>query len=94
MADDSDKLSGAEEYIGATIDLTENLDPDQEKNLRDALGKLVPHTLNFYDIGARQISLCYDPTRTSQKKLLQLIKHAGGTPGHVESEGSPLLQSD
>ena len=57
MADDSEKLSGAEEYVTATIDLTENFDPDQEKSLRDALGKLVPHTLDFYDIGARKIWL-------------------------------------
>jgi hypothetical protein len=91
MAADSEKLSGAEEYITATIELTENLDPDQEKNLRDALGKLAPHALNSSDIGGRKISLCYDPTRTSQKKLLQLIKKVGGTPGHIESEGSPLL---
>jgi hypothetical protein len=40
MADDSDKLSGVEEYIAATIALTEKLAPDQEKSLRDALEKL------------------------------------------------------
>jgi len=63
---------------------------NREKSLRDALHELVPHVLSSYDIGARKISLCYDPTRTSQEKLLQLIKQAG-TPEHVESEGSPLL---
>lgn len=91
MADDSDRLSGAEEYISARIDLTEKLDPEQEKSLRDALEKLGTFALASRDLGARQILLCYDPTRTSQKKLLQLVKAAGGHLEHIESEGSPLL---
>jgi hypothetical protein len=91
MADDSDKLSGAEEYITAQIDLAEKLDPEQEKSLRDALEKLGTFALVSRDFAARRILLCYDPTRTSQKKLLQLIKAAGGHLAHIESEGSPLL---
>ena len=91
MTDELKKLSGAEEYIAAEIELRKDLDPDRERSLRDALDALGPDVLNSYDIGAREISLCYDPTRTSQEKLLQLIKQAGGLPEHVESEGSPLL---
>ena len=91
MTDELKKLSGAEEYVAAEIELDEKLDPDKEKSLRDALHELVPHVLSSYDIGARKISLCYDPTRTSQEKLLQLIKQAGGTPEHIETEGSLLL---
>jgi len=91
VTDQLEKLSGAEEYVTAEIELGGKLDPDREKALRDALQGLVPHVLNSYDIGALKISLCYDPTRTSQEKLLQLIKRAGGIPEHVETEGSPLL---
>jgi hypothetical protein len=91
MADDSDKLSGAEEYITATIALTETLAPDQEKSLRDALEKLSTFALLAREVDARKILLCYDPARTSQKKLLELIRQAGGQLAHIESEGSPLL---
>jgi hypothetical protein len=91
MADDSEKLSGAEEYVAAEIELAESLDPEQEKSLRDALAELDQRAFDSCDIGLKKISLCYDPTRTSKKELLQLIKQAGGTPEHVESEGSPLL---
>ena len=91
MADDSDKLSGSEEYITATIALTEKLAPDQEKSLRDALEKLSTFALLAREVDARKILLCYDPARTSQKKLLELIRQAGGQLAHIESEGSPLL---
>ncbi len=84
-------LSGAEEYITAEIELAAALDPEQEKNLRDALAKLDAQAFDSCDIGAEKISLCYDPTRTSKEALLELIKRAGGKLEHVESEGSPLL---
>jgi len=87
MADDSDKLSGAEEYITATIALTEKLAPDQEKSLRDALEKLSTFALRAREVDARKILLCYDPARTSQKKLLELIRQAGGQLAHIESAG-------
>ena len=91
MADDSEKLSGAEEYVATEIELAESLDAEQEKSLRDALAELDQHAFDSCDIGLKKISLCYDPTRTSKKELLQLIKQAGGTPKHIESESSPLL---
>ena len=55
MADDSDKLSGAEEYIAATIALTEKLAPDQEKSLRDALEKL--STVALLEFARRRLQL-------------------------------------
>ena len=91
MADNPDKLSGAEEYIAAEIRLSHPLDPEQEKNLRDGLEKLEAGALNSCDIAPQKISLCYDPTRTSKDDLLQLIGQAGGKLDQVESEGSPLL---
>jgi hypothetical protein len=91
MTDDQNSLSGAEEYIAVEIDLAEPLDPEQEKSLRDALGKIDPHGLDSCDIDPKQVSLCYDPTRTTRKDLLQIIQQAGGKLAHVESEGSPLL---
>ena len=75
----------------AEIELAECLDPEQEKSLRNALAELDQRAFDSCDIGLKKISLCYDPTRTSKKELLQLIKQAGGTPEHIESEGSPLL---
>lgn len=89
--DDAKKLSGAEEYVAAEIELTDPLDPAQEKNLRDALAQTDPQALDSCDIGPKKISLCYDPTRTSKEELLRLIKQAGGQLGHVESESSPLI---
>jgi DNA polymerase sigma len=92
MSDDgAKKLSGAEEYIAAEIELSEPLDPDQEKSLRDALEKVDPQAFDSCDIGIKKISLCYDPTRTSKEHLLQIVKQSGAKLEHVESEGSPLL---
>jgi copper chaperone CopZ len=91
MATDPDKLSGAEEYIAAEFALAEPLDPEQEKKLRDALKGLDAQAFDSCDIDPKKIFLSYDPTRTSKKELLQLIKEAGGKLEHVESESSPLL---
>jgi hypothetical protein len=55
MANDSEKDSGAEEYMAAEIELAEALNPEQEKNLRDALAKIDPHALESSDIGAKKI---------------------------------------
>ncbi|CAN5499677.1 hypothetical protein BH20VER3_BH20VER3_11420 [soil metagenome] len=91
MADDADKLSGAEEYMAIEVDLAEPLNPEQEKNLRDALEKIAPHSLDSCDIAPGKISICYDPARTTQAALLDLIKQVGGKIEHIESAGSPLL---
>ncbi|MEO8439585.1 MAG: hypothetical protein ABI540_05120 [Spartobacteria bacterium] len=91
MDEEPKKLSGAEEYVSAEIALREPLDPDQERNLRDALAKIDPRAFSSCDIGSEKISLSYDPTRISQESLLQLIRQSGGQLEQVESEGSPLL---
>jgi hypothetical protein len=91
MADDSEELSGAEEYVATEIELAGSLDPEQEKNLRDALAELDQLAFDSCDIGPKKISLCYDPTRTSKKELLQLVNQVGGKLEHIESESSPLL---
>lgn len=91
MANDQEKLSGAEEYVTAEVELAEPLDPEQEKDLRDALEKFDPAALASCDISTEKISLAYDPTRTTKNALLQLIKQAGGKLKNVQSEGSPLL---
>ncbi len=90
MSED-EKLSGAEEYIAAEIELAEPLDPEQEKNLRDTLGAIDREAFDSCDIAPTKISLCYDPTRTKKEDLLRLIEQAGGKLKHVESEGSSLL---
>ena len=91
MAEESEELSGTEEYFAAEIELAEALNPEEEKSLRDALNELDQLAFDSCDIGPRKISLCYDPTRTSKKELIQLIQQAGGKLEHVESESSPLL---
>ncbi|MGI8890615.1 MAG: hypothetical protein ACR2G0_07510 [Chthoniobacterales bacterium] len=88
--DDEKKLSGAEEYMAAEVELSEPLAPEQEKQLRDAMDKMEPGAIDSCDIGPKKISLCYDPTRTKKEALLDLIKQAGGKIEHVENEGSPL----
>jgi hypothetical protein len=94
MADEQEKISGAEEYIAVKIELAEALNPEQEKNLRDALGKIDSQAFDSCDIDPKLISLCYDPTRTTKKDLLAAVARAGVKLGHVESEGSPLLGTD
>jgi hypothetical protein len=94
MADEQEKLSGAEEYIAVEIELAEALNPEQEKNLRDALGKIDSQAFDSCDIDPKQISFCYDPTRTTKKVLLAAIARAGGKLAHIESGGSPLLETD
>lgn len=91
MADDANDLSGAEEFVAAEIELSEPFDPEQEKNLRDALEKIDGRAFASCDIGAKKISLSYDPTRTTKEELLRLIRQAGGKLAHVKSESSPLL---
>jgi len=91
MAKEREKLSGAEEYIAVEIELAEPLDPEQEKNLRDALGKI---DFQAFDIDPKQVFFCYDPTRTTKKELLAEVAHAGGKLAHIESQISPLLGMD
>ena len=91
MADNSEKFSGAEEYIAVEIELSESLNPDQERDLRDALEKLDSKAFDSCDIDPKKISLCYDPTRTTKEELVRLIQQAGGKPAHIASEKSPLL---
>ena len=90
--DDSTTPSGAEEFVSMEIELAAPLDPEQEKNLRDAFAQLDEKTFASSDIGAEKISLSYDPTRMHKDELLGLIEQAGGKLKHVESEGSPLLE--
>jgi len=94
MADEQENLSGAEEYIAVEIELAEALDPEQEKNLRDALGKIDSQAFDSCDVDPKRISFCYDPTRTTKKDLLSAVARAGGKLAQVESEGSPLLETD
>jgi hypothetical protein len=92
MADDeSEKLSGAEEYIAVEIALAESLDPDHEKNLREDLGRIDPRAFESCEIRPESISLSYDPTRTTKRALLAAIQRVGGKLKHIESESSPLL---
>ena len=91
MPDDSKKLSGAEEYISAEIELSDPLDPEQEKTLRDALEKLDSRTFASLDIGEKKISASYDPTRIAKEDLLKIITQSGIKLAKVETENSPLL---
>jgi hypothetical protein len=91
VTDDKEHLSGAEEYVSIEVELIEPLKPDAEKDLRDALRKMDAKALDSCDIAPEKVSLCYDPTRTSRRQLLQLVQQAGGKLKHVESAASPLL---
>ncbi len=92
MPDDaSQAASGAEEFVMVEIELAAPLDPEQEKNLRDALERVDEKAFAGSDIGPEKISFTYDPTRTNKEHLLGLIRQAGGQLKHVESEASPLL---
>ncbi|HEY1770025.1 MAG TPA: hypothetical protein VGG02_07195 [Chthoniobacterales bacterium] len=88
---DSEKRSGAEEFVAAEIELAEPLTPEQEKILRDALGQMPPQTFDSCDIGTEKISVSYDPTRVTKNELLKKIVEAGAKVKRVESEASPFL---
>ena len=92
MPNDSENLSGAEEYVAVEIELNAPLDPDQEKNLRDELGKIDPQALDSCTITPKKVSLCYDPTRTSRNQIITLVQQIGGKPQDVEIAASPLLE--
>ena len=83
MADELRRLSGAEEYVAAEIELAEPLDPEQEKSLRDALAEL-DRTPSIPAISAGKISLCYDPTRTSKKSCSSSSNRPAATRAHRE----------
>ena len=91
MADQTEHVSGAEEYVATEIELAKPFDPEAEKTLRATLEKTDAAAFDSCDIAPDKISLCYDPTRTNQKLLLDAIKEAGGKLKHVESGASPLL---
>ena len=91
MPDELKKVSGAEEYISAEIELSESLNPEQEKALRDSLEKLDSRTFASLDIGEKKISASYDPTRIAKNDLLKIITQSGAKLAKVETEGSPLL---
>jgi hypothetical protein len=94
MPNEMQKVSGAEEYIAAEIELAEPLHPEQERALRDSLEKFDQRALDSLDIDPQRISICYDPTCTKKKDLLQLITAAGGKLGKTETDKSPLLESN
>jgi hypothetical protein len=91
MGDEAESLSGAEEYVSIEIELIEPLNPDAEKDLREALREMDAKAFDSCDIAPEKVSFCYDPTRTSRRQLLQLVQQAGGKLKHVESAASPLL---
>lgn len=91
MATGGEKDSGAEEFVAVEIELAAPLNPEQEKNLRAALGEIDRRAFDSCDIEPEKISLCYDPTRTSKANLLQVIRQTGARLEKVTSEKSPLI---
>jgi hypothetical protein len=91
MAAGNEKDSGAEEFVAVEIELAASLSPEQEKNLRAALGEIDRRAFDSCDIEPEKISLCYDPTRTSKANLLQVIRQTGARLEKVTSEKSPLI---
>jgi hypothetical protein len=90
MVDDSVQPSGAEEYVAIEIELTTPLDPEQERELRKALGGLGSRAFDSCQIDAGKISISHDPTRVSNQELVRMVERVGGRPGKVTSAGSPL----
>jgi hypothetical protein len=90
VAREKEKVSGAEEFVAAEIDLATPLEPEEEKKLRSALREIDPQAFDSCDIAPSKISLCYDPTRTSKGKLLELIRASGARLEKVTTEKSPL----
>ena len=91
MAEEGEGRSGAEEFVDAEIELSQPLEAEQEKDLRDALAEIDSAAFASCDVASARISLSYDPTRTKKEDLLRLIQQAGGKLKNVESESSPLL---
>ena len=56
MATEGEKDSGAEEFVAVEIELAAPLNPEQEKNLRAALGEIDPRAFDSCDIAPEKIS--------------------------------------
>lgn len=85
-------LSGAEEYVSLAVELERSLDPEQEKSLRDALLRMENEAvIASFDIGPEKVSVCYDPTKTSEKELTQLISWAGDQNGDKDVQWTPYM---
>lgn len=84
-------LSGAEEYIAAEIEVTEEIGPMVEKAIRDAVLKSKGIRTDSLGIEGRKVTVYYDPTRITKDELTNLISQAGAKPADVQTERSPLL---
>lgn len=84
-------LSGAEEYIAAEVEVTEEIGPIAEKAIRDAVMKTNGIRADSLGIEGRKVTAYYDPTRITKDELTNLISRAGAKPAEVQTERSPLL---
>jgi hypothetical protein len=91
MPEDSERLSGAEEYIAAEIELAAEIGPAEEKAIRSAIEKTKGLRFDSLGIENKRVSIYYDPTRITKEELTGLITRTGAKPGQVQTERSPLL---
>jgi hypothetical protein len=84
--------SGAEEHVSLAVKLEHPLNPEQEKSLRDALLRMENEgAVASFGIEHNEVSVCYDPTKTSEKELTQLISWADGEAGDKEVQWTPYV---
>ncbi len=83
MNSNEDSLSGAEDFIEAEIEAAEMDSPTAELEIRAALEKLPG--LRELTIAQNKLSVRYDPTLVSKKKIADAIASAGHPACHMEA---------
>jgi hypothetical protein len=88
---ESQNLSGAEEFIAVEIEFAQPIGPKEEKAIRDAIAKtkgLRPDSLGLDEC---KVTVYYDPTRITRDEVVKLVAQAGAKPDDVHTERAPLL---
>jgi hypothetical protein len=91
MGDESEKLSGAEEYITEEIEFAQPIGPQEEQAIRDAVGKTEGLRADSLGLDECKVTVYYDPTRIARDEVTKIISQAGAKPANVHTERAPLL---
>lgn len=86
---ENEQLSGAEEYISAEIDLEHELNPEQEKALREVIEKRPGLRHDALSLSGKRITVYYDPAQVSREDLVAMVKQGGADASDVQTQRAP-----
>ncbi len=82
MEPETERVSGAEDFIEAEIEAAEMDSPTAEMEIRAVIEKLPG--IQQFSLAKGKLSVRYDPTLVSKKKLGDAIASAGHPASHIE----------